>query len=239
MLNAPGRQVNPKFGGGSFWDKVLLQNAAAPDLGQYLGTPSEEDTYGDGTIVKPKGIQTNVPIMERSSSGSGDVFSPTPDRLSPLPVPPVGPQSPGGTGSAMPMALEAGLYPPNNAIGPQPSPLDARRNMTAPPPPPPAAAVPPAGPPSAGIRTAEAIAKLTGRDTDTSGTSEAQVPPTRVQRDGSILFGPNMSREEMDELTRFSEERTSPLLQAIMDWFPYRGQQHPAYMKRRMLRSGR
>ena len=135
-------QVNPNAGGSSFWDKVLTENPAAPNLGQrspVAPPPSSVPTRGDGSLAVDTGIQDrgNAPMMENYDPQIGEVYPQTPDRLSPLPVQPVRPQSPGGTGSAMPVALEAGLYPTNNAIGPQPSPLDAGRNVTAPPPPPP------------------------------------------------------------------------------------------------------
>ena len=119
-------QVNPNADGSSFWDKVLTENRAAPNLGQrspvaptfqeqleaageYQGPPvprkylppfddtvSSEDLplRGDGSFAVNTGIQArgNAPMMERSSSGSGNVYSPAPDQLSPLPsTAPLGP----------------------------------------------------------------------------------------------------------------------------------------------------
>jgi hypothetical protein len=173
MPNAPGRQVDPKFGGGSFWDKVLLQNAAAPDLGQYLGTPSEEDmSYGDGTIVKPKGIQApEYPPKVPSEDNAG---------IAPMMQKPTNRLMRGadiGFKGGVDEFINAGAQPavpsppPVPAVKPPPPPAAAVPTQDGPPAAA-AAAVPPAEPPSAGTRTAEAIAKLTGRDTDTSGTSD-------------------------------------------------------------------
>ena len=103
-------QVNPNAGGSSFWDEVLTENPAAPNLGQRSPVappppssvpeeflPQFDDAVSsenlppvpmrDGRPAVNTGIQAggNAPMMERSSSGSGNVYSPAPDQLSPLP----------------------------------------------------------------------------------------------------------------------------------------------------------
>ena len=89
-------QVNPNAGGSSFWDKVLTENPAAPNLGQRspVAPPPSSVPMRDGRPAVNTGIQArgNAPMMENYDPQIGEVWPQTPDQRSPLPsTTPLGP----------------------------------------------------------------------------------------------------------------------------------------------------